>query len=278
MANPRAPPPTQRGGGRATAMVTRGRTFVDIVVGKPTPLVNIEIPWKESKISDDGQVWYQFTHEKIQKIAEPLKYVMVIKFLRKCTFVDDIRGYIKARWGLSEMPIIRAMGNPRQVVICINNEADFVTACSRRYVTSMVYRTDCSNEHRILEKIRNPLLLWYGFSFLDCPLIFFYQSTLKILVEGIGRFLKRDNAMICGSWPTGARVCVEMCLTKLRLNSFWIGPPGMFRAIIKKLCIKLCRPSIITVISRDIPMQRVGNLNQFRLERWRKTEPKVKRI
>ncbi|CAA3013885.1 Hypothetical predicted protein [Olea europaea subsp. europaea] len=157
MANPRAPPPTQLDGGRATATVTRGRTFADMVVGKPTPLADIEIPWKETKISADGQVWYQFTHEKIQKMVEPLKYAMVIKFLRKRPSVDDIRGYIKARWGLSEMLVIGAMGNPQQVLIRINNEADFVTTCS----SSMAYRTDCSNGHQISKKIRDPLLLWY---------------------------------------------------------------------------------------------------------------------
>ncbi|CAA3024617.1 Hypothetical predicted protein [Olea europaea subsp. europaea] len=131
MANTRAPSPTQQGGGGVTAPVARGKTFVDIVFGRPTPLPNIEIPWKEPKTNSNGQVWYQFTHEEIQKTTEPLKFAVVLKLLRKRSSVDQIRGYIKVRWGLSEMPVIRAMRNPRHVLVRIMNEGHSDRTCKR---------------------------------------------------------------------------------------------------------------------------------------------------
>ncbi|CAA2989423.1 Hypothetical predicted protein [Olea europaea subsp. europaea] len=115
MANLRAPPPTQPCGGRVTASMARGSTYTDIVVGKPTPLPDIEIPWKQLKINSNGQIWYQFTNEEIQKIAEPLKYAM---------------------------PVIGAMRYPRHVLVRIMNEEDFVTTCSREIcdVNGVLYK------------------------------------------------------------------------------------------------------------------------------------------
>lgn len=62
-------------------------------------------------------------------------------------------------------------------------------------------------------------------TFLGLPPNFYHESFLRSITTPIGRFLKRDNPTRCATCMDGARVCIEMDVTKDPLKALWIGTP-----------------------------------------------------
>lgn len=88
--------------------------YVDIVVNRPQPLPEMEIPLREPNISAEGEMFFLFSKTEILKFAEPFRYAVVVKFLRRRPSLDHVRGFIKNHWGLRAMPVVGQLRNPRR--------------------------------------------------------------------------------------------------------------------------------------------------------------------
>ncbi|XP_042942631.1 uncharacterized protein LOC122276793 [Carya illinoinensis] len=173
------------------------RSFADMVSVVPQPLPEMEVAFRPPKIVD-GEIIFHSSAEEIERTASPFRYSMVIKFLHPRPSLDDIRVFIRSRWGLSSMPVVSSMQQPRHVFIRMSNEDDFNKALSR----------DSCDVNGL-------------------PPNFFHASILKVLTAPIGRFIRRDNSTKCATRTDGARVCLEVTASKDPILHFWIGSPGL---------------------------------------------------
>lgn len=79
---------------------------------------------------------------------------------------------------------------------------------------------------------------------LGLPPNFYHESFLRSIIAPIGRFLKRDNPTRCATRIDGARVYVEMDVTKDPLKAIWIGTPlnpqSFYQEIVFKMLPAYC--------------------------------------
>lgn len=108
----------------------------------PQLLPEMEVPFLPLKLID-GELCFTFSAEEIEKIAQPFRFSMVLKFLRQRPPLDTVRAFIRSRWGLSNMPVVSAMQHLRNVFIRMSSESDFNKALSREScdVNGIPYRS-----------------------------------------------------------------------------------------------------------------------------------------
>lgn len=101
----------------------------------------MDVPFRQPK-TIDGELFFTFSVEELEKNAEPFHYSMVLKLLRQQPSLDSIRAFIHCHWGLSSMPIVSTMRKPRHVFIQLSNESDFNKSFSRELceVNGVSYR------------------------------------------------------------------------------------------------------------------------------------------
>lgn len=86
----------------------RPRLFVDLLSVVAQPLPEIEVPFYPPKFID-GEVCLTFSIEEIERIAQPFRFSMVLKFLQQRPSLDAMRAFIRSQWGLSHMPMVSTM-------------------------------------------------------------------------------------------------------------------------------------------------------------------------
>lgn len=104
---------------------SRGRSFVDLVVERPQVLLEVDIPLKEPRFCE-GEMFFLFSKAEIKQSVEPFRYAVVLKFLRRRPSLDHLCGFIKNKWELKAMPVVGQLRNPRNILVRITNEEDFV--------------------------------------------------------------------------------------------------------------------------------------------------------
>ncbi|XP_041025303.1 uncharacterized protein LOC121265683 [Juglans microcarpa x Juglans regia] len=200
----------------------RLRSYADLVLETPQPIPEVMVPFRSHKIVD-GEVCIIFSKDEVDRSAIPFQYSLVLKFLRQRPSLDSIRAFIKARWGLSNQPIVSSMSKP--VFVRLALEEDFVKAFARENceINGVPYRvfhwtTEFQEDQ---EPIRVPV--WITLPGL--PPNYYHESFLRSITAPIGRFLKRDNPTRCATRTDGARICLEMDISKEPIQALWIGTP-----------------------------------------------------
>ncbi|XP_041009401.1 uncharacterized protein LOC121253453 [Juglans microcarpa x Juglans regia] len=188
------------------------------------PLLEVKVSLQAPQMVE-GEVCIIFSKEELDRYALPFQFSLVLKFLRQRPSLDTIRSFIRARWGLSKQPIVYSMLKPRNVFVRMTIEEDFVKAFARKSceIDGFSYRPFhwTIDYHEELEPVR--VLVWL--KLLGLPPIFYHEDLLRNITLPIGRFLKRDNSTRCATRTDGARVCVEMDVSKDLLKALWIGTP-----------------------------------------------------
>lgn len=95
------------------------------------PVPRIDLPIRDPKFND-GEMFFMFSKAEISKSAEPFRFSVVIKFLRKRPSLDYIRGFIKSCWNLHVMPVVGQLSNPPNVLVRLTEENDFTSVMARR--------------------------------------------------------------------------------------------------------------------------------------------------
>ncbi|XP_042973206.1 uncharacterized protein LOC122305010 [Carya illinoinensis] len=207
-----------------SAIVTRLKSFADMVLESPQPIPEVVVPFRSHK-TIDGEVCVVFSKDELDRLAIPFQFSLVLKFLRQRPSLDSIRSFIKARWGLTNQPIVSSMRKPRNVFVRLSLKDDFVKAFARESceINGVPYRVFhwSTDFHEDQEPVRVPV--WITLPGL--PPNFYHESFLRNITAPIGRFLKRDNPTRCATRTDGARVCVEMDVTKEPIKALWIGTP-----------------------------------------------------
>lgn len=138
--------------------------------------------------------------------------------------MDVILSFIHARWGLSKQPKISSMWKPRNVFVRMTIENDFVKALARESfeINGVPYGSFhwSIDFHADYEPV---VPVWLNL--LGLPPNYYHEDLLRNILLAIGRFLKRDNSTRCATRTDGARVCVEMDVSKDPLKAIWIGTP-----------------------------------------------------
>ncbi|KAF5472547.1 hypothetical protein F2P56_009258 [Juglans regia] len=201
-------------------------SFAEMAVAAPQPLPEISVAHRVPKVMD-GEIFFQFSKEEINRSAEPFRFSIVIKFLRQRPSLDAIRAFIANRWGLSSIPVVSSMKLPRNVFIRLATEADFVKVLSHESceVNGVAYcafhwSPDFNEEH---EPSNVPVWILLP----GLPPNFYQESFLQIFTAPLGRFIRRDNSTCCATRTDGARLCLEMDAAKEPISYFWIGTPGL---------------------------------------------------
>ncbi|KAG2685520.1 hypothetical protein I3760_10G128900 [Carya illinoinensis] len=202
------------------------RGFSDVVVNRPQPLPSLDISVCEPRFVD-GEMFFTFSPAEVAKSAEPFHFAIVLKFQRRRPSLDQIRIFIKSRWGLKAMPVVVQLRNSQNILVRLINEGDFVSVMAR----------GCSDVNGVPYKIFHwtpgfneadePSLVPIWLTLPGLPPNYFQMSMLKSFGDGFGRFLKCDNATLCVTRPEAARICVELDVSAPLKNHFWIGSPGL---------------------------------------------------
>ncbi|XP_041025281.1 uncharacterized protein LOC121265657 [Juglans microcarpa x Juglans regia] len=204
----------------------RRRLFVDLVSVVPHPLPELSVAHRVPK-SKDGESFFQFSKEEIQRSAEPFRFSIVLKFLRNRPSLDAIRAFIQKCWNLDGIPVVSNMLHPRNVFIRMTSEEDYMKALSREVndIDGIPYRPfHWSPDFKEEEE---PSIVPVWIVLLGLPTNYYHESFLKILTAPIGRFIRRDNPTRCATRTDGARICVEMDVAKDSLSHFWIEILGL---------------------------------------------------
>lgn len=134
--------------------------------------------------------------------------------------------------------------NPRNILVRISKEDDFISVMARGNLE--IHGVPFWLSHwtsDFMEEEDSPwVLVWVTLPGL--PLNYFQVSMLSSIGNGFGRYLKRDNTMMCVTHPEVAQTCVEIDVSKPLRNSFWLGPLGMvvshFQKVISDLIPLFC--------------------------------------
>ncbi|XP_042973018.1 uncharacterized protein LOC122304820 [Carya illinoinensis] len=168
-------------------------------------------------------MYFIFSKAEVQSSAEPFQFSVVLKFLRRRPSLDQIRSSIQNRWGLKAIPVIGQLRNPRNVLIRLVMEEDFISVMARgnSELLGVPYRIFHWSPDFIEEEDSPWVPFWLSLPGL--PPNFFQESILRSIGDGIGKFLKRDNATACVTRPEAARICVEVNVAGSLRKSFWLG-------------------------------------------------------
>lgn len=77
------------------------------------------------------------------------------------------------------------------------------------------------------------VLVWINL--LGLPPNYYQDSFLRNIVAPIGKYLKRDNPTRCATRTKGARVCVDMDVSKEPVMSIWVGMPRQLNSFIQEV-------------------------------------------
>lgn len=110
--------------------VGSGRGFVDAMMDWPQVLPMVEIPFREPKFSD-GEMFFPFSRTKIKQSAKSFRFSIVLKFLSRRPSLDHVRGFIKTCWGLRVLSIVGQLKNPRNILVWLSNEENFIAVMTR---------------------------------------------------------------------------------------------------------------------------------------------------
>ncbi|XP_040991002.1 uncharacterized protein LOC121238239 [Juglans microcarpa x Juglans regia] len=205
-----------------------------MVAYAPQPIPIVAILLRPPKILD-GEIYISFSKEEITKSAEPFIFSLVLKFFRNRPSLDDIRSYIRRRWGLVVQPVVSLMAAPRSVFVRFANEGDFKMAISRESceVKGVPYRAfHWSTEYT--EELESPVVpVWISLPSL--PPNLFHESFLENITMPIGKYVRSDNCTRCATRTDAARVCVEMNAAKDPIESLWIGVPHQMGSRLQKV-------------------------------------------
>ncbi|KAG2726153.1 hypothetical protein I3760_01G099400 [Carya illinoinensis] len=86
------------------------RGFSNVVVNRPQPLPSLDISVREPRFVD-GEMFFTFSPAEVAKSAEPFRFAVVLKFQRRRPSLDQIRIFIKSRWGLKAMLVVGQLIN-----------------------------------------------------------------------------------------------------------------------------------------------------------------------
>ncbi|XP_042972861.1 uncharacterized protein LOC122304669 [Carya illinoinensis] len=210
------------------------RGFANVVANRPQPLPSMDISVREPRFVD-GEMFFTFSSAEVAKSTEPFRFAVVLKFQRRRPSLDQIRVFIKSRWGLKEMPVVGQLRNTRNILVRLINEGDFVSIMAR----------GCSDVNGVPYKIFHwtpgfneedePPLVPVWLTLPGLPPNYFQTSMLKSFGDGFGRFLKCDNATLCVTRPEAARICVELDVSAPLKKHFWIGSPGLESSIFQEV-------------------------------------------
>ncbi|XP_042974693.1 uncharacterized protein LOC122306327 [Carya illinoinensis] len=202
------------------------RGFSDVVVNRPQPLPSLDISVREPRFVD-GEMFFTFSPAEVAKSVEPFCFAVVLKFQRRRPSLDQIRIFIKSKWGLKAMPVVGQLRNSLNILVHLINEGDFVSVTAR----------GCSDVNGVPYKIfhwtpgfneeAKPPLVPVWLTLPGLPPNYFQMSMLKSFGDGFGRFLKCDNDTLCVTRLETARICVELDVSAPLKNHFWIGSPGL---------------------------------------------------
>ncbi|KAG6707861.1 hypothetical protein I3842_06G053400 [Carya illinoinensis] len=106
------------------------RVFADLVENRPQSLPEMDLPIREPRFTE-GEMFFFFSKAEIRQSAEPFRFSVVLKFLRRRPYLDHVRAFIKNRGGLCVMPVVGQLNSPRAVLIRLSNEEDFVSVMAR---------------------------------------------------------------------------------------------------------------------------------------------------
>lgn len=81
-------------------------------------------------------MFFTFTQAKIQKSKETFRYDVVLKFQRHIPSLDQVRGFIKNRWGVISMLVVGQLQHSHNILIRLINEEDFATIMARGHSNS----------------------------------------------------------------------------------------------------------------------------------------------
>ncbi|KAF5467857.1 hypothetical protein F2P56_012069 [Juglans regia] len=202
----------------------RPHSFAELVSHTPTQLPEVVVPIRAPKLID-GLTCVIFTREEIEKLAQCFCFSLVMKFLLQRPFLDEIRAFIRNRWGLDKQPIVSSMRRARNMFLRFSNEGDFFKAFSRENneVDGKYYRIFSWNPDFSEENEPSTVPVWVTLPGL--PPNLYHESFLRSLALPFGKYIQRYNSMRCASRTDGARICVEMDAVVDPIPGFWIGDP-----------------------------------------------------
>ncbi|XP_042939652.1 uncharacterized protein LOC122274703 [Carya illinoinensis] len=211
--------------GAAVGAPARPRSYADLVAQTPQPIPEVEVPLRPLKMFE-GVPYVSFTKEEIDRSAQPFKFFLVLKFLRRRPSLDNIRAFCWWHWGLVFQPVISAMANPRSVFVCLSNEEDFIKGFSREAfeIDGVPYRVFHWSPEYVEEQELAFVPVWIFL--LGLPPNYYHESFLRNITLPLGQFIRRDNCTRCATRTDGARVCIKMDISKPPMDEFWIGVPN----------------------------------------------------
>ncbi|XP_041020462.1 uncharacterized protein LOC121262111 [Juglans microcarpa x Juglans regia] len=117
----------------------------------------------------------------------------------------------------------------------MTNEEDFFKALTREAsnIDGAIYRVFRWNTN--FKEDREPVYAPVWINLPGLPPNYYLESFLRNIVAPIGQYLKRHNPTRCATQTEGARVCVDMDVSKEPLMAIWVGMPRQPNSFIQEV-------------------------------------------
>lgn len=104
------------------------RSFIQ-ALQRPLSVAKFRFPSRKPEMID-GDLGFVFTDAEIDRVADDLKFVLVLKFLSARPSIDVLRRHIIKSWGFVEVPMISFMDD-FHVLLHLATEKDYLHAWAR---------------------------------------------------------------------------------------------------------------------------------------------------
>ncbi|XP_022889695.1 uncharacterized protein LOC111405160 [Olea europaea var. sylvestris] len=170
----------------------------------------------------NGQMGFVFIDQEMKKLANDLRFALVLKFLSTRPNIDDLRWTVVKMWGLNEVLTIGFMDDVH-VLIQLKNETDFIHVWARegRSLLGMKFRIFKRTPNFDLKREPSIATQWI---FLPRLAMHLYRpDCLQMFATLFGRYMGTDHATLNRTRATGARMCVELNLMDTVVKGFPIS-------------------------------------------------------
>lgn len=131
----------------------------------------------------------------MDKVAEDLKFALVLKFLAKHHSIDELRLNIIKTWDFKEVPMLSFM-NLFHALQHLVNERDYLHAWAREIRVIVGCQFRLYNWFMNFDVNKEPSMVVQYIYLPGLSLMLYWLDCLKILALSFGKFLGTDNTNV----------------------------------------------------------------------------------
>ncbi|KAF8369558.1 hypothetical protein HHK36_032421 [Tetracentron sinense] len=207
------------------------KTFAEVVGNKTNPdqgsINHQEFSFEsvtdvKKPSSYQGEPALFYSNEELTTSAEIFKHVLIAKFTFRRSSIEDLTAYVRKSIH-TKLGISVGILDERHMLIRFESEAEYLSLWIKEF---------CYMEGQMVRFIKwtpfflagsEPTVVPIWITLPGLPINFFNPKDLKAIGNIVGKVLKVDGPTKSLSRPSMARVCIEIDVSKTKIERFWLG-------------------------------------------------------